>query len=153
MDGVEDVVPPFTDVAFEIRSFALLGGRSSFTALAPKESQSFDGIGDESAFCDFFRLVLLLSLPSTSREPTDGSDGKIGSDVGCEEFSPINIVPDCISCCWLLTDDFSISASRSMIRSPIPTSHSLSSYSKLESLWISLVVDVDEVDVFGSVDS
>lgn len=142
------MVSRLADVAVEIRGPALSSGRSSLTALTLDRTQSFD----RTTSCDLFTLSLQFSLIITLRESSDEIDDS-GSAVGGEESSALNVFPDFISCCWLFTDDFSISASRSMIRSPIPTSHSLSSYSKLESLLISLDVDVDKVDVLGSVDT
>lgn len=147
MDDVEDVVPPFTDVVATIECFALAVGRFALSDPISDGLLSFDE--DD---CVFLEPVVRSSLPSTFKASTP-IDGRIGSGVDGDALSPISTGPDG-TCCWLLTDDFSMSASRSMIRSPIPTSHSLSSYSKFESLLISLAVGVvDEVDVFGSVDA
>lgn len=140
MDGVEDVIPPFTDVVTEFKSFTLPVGR-----FALSEPTLDNEAGAVVVGCVFFNPV----VPSTFVSSTT-TDGRVVSGVG-EIVSLISAVPGW-TCCWLLTDDFSMSASRSIIRSPIPTSHSLSSYSKLESLLISLAVGV-VVDVFGSVDA
>lgn len=128
----------------EIRSLVPLSRRSSLTALTLEDSQT--------TLCNLVAFVLLLSIIIRLRKFSDESDD-MGSVVGGEESSPTDAVSMCISFPWLVMDDFSISASRSMMRSPIPTSHSLSSYSKLASLLISLDVNVDTFDVFGSVDT
>lgn len=82
MDGVEDVIPPFTDVVAEFESFTLSVGR-----FALSEPTLDNEAGDVVVGCVFFNPV----APSTFIASTV-TDGRVVSGVG-EIFSLISTVP------------------------------------------------------------